>query len=183
MVLQAAFFKLANIIPIDDAVEYMKNAVQQTYGHKGEKVVNMNCEAIDEGLHAVRLIEIPEAWKTAKEKKAKVKIDTDRKDLAEYVEKIMIPANAMQGDTIPVSVIKDICPRRHPAPGHVPVRAPRHRRGRARMGPAPLHPVQPLRHGLPPRRAPLLCHHRRRARRCSQSDPYGGHDRPRAGRL
>ena len=110
MVLQAAFFKLANIIPIDDAVEYMKNAVQQTYGHKGEKVVNMNCEAIDEGLHAVRLIEIPEAWKTAKEKKAKVKIDTDRKDLAEYVEKIMIPANAMQGDTIPVSVIKDICP-------------------------------------------------------------------------
>ena len=110
MVLQAAFFKLANIIPIDDAVEYMKNAVQQTYGHKGEKVVNMNCEAIDEGLHAVRLIEIPEEWKTAKEKKAKVKIDTDRKDLAEYVEKIMIPANAMQGDTIPVSVIKDICP-------------------------------------------------------------------------
>ena len=110
MVLQAAFFKLANIIPIDDAVEYMKNAVQQTYGHKGEKVVNMNCEAIDEGLHAVRLIEIPEAWKTVKEKKAKVKIDTDRKDLAEYVEKIMIPANAMQGDTIPVSVIKDICP-------------------------------------------------------------------------
>ena len=83
MVLQAAFFKLANIIPIDDAVEYMKNAVQQTYGHKGEKVVNMNCEAIDEGLHAVRLIEIPEEWKTAKEKKAKVKIDTDRKDLAE----------------------------------------------------------------------------------------------------
>ena len=110
MVLQAAFFKLANIIPIDDAVEYMKNAVQQTYGHKGEKIVNMNCEAIDEGLHAVRLIEIPEAWKTVKEKKAKVKIDTDRKDLAEYVEKIMIPANAMQGDTIPVSVIKDICP-------------------------------------------------------------------------
>ena len=110
MVLQAAFFKLANIIPIDGAVEYMTNAVQQTYGHKGEKVVNMNCEAIDEGLHAVRLIEIPEEWKTAKEKKAKVKIDTDRKDLAEYVEKIMIPANAMQGDTIPVSVIKDICP-------------------------------------------------------------------------
>ena len=110
MVLQSAFFKLANIIPIDDAVEYMKNAVQQTYGHKGEKIVNMNCEAIDEGLHAVRLIEIPEAWKTVKEKKAKVKIDTDRKDLAEYVEKIMIPANAMQGDTIPVSVIKDICP-------------------------------------------------------------------------
>ena len=110
MVLQSAFFKLANIIPIDDAVEYMKNAVQQTYGHKGEKIVNMNCEAIDEGLHAVRLIEIPEEWKTAKEKKAKVKIDTDRKDLAEYVEKIMIPANAMQGDTIPVSVIKDICP-------------------------------------------------------------------------
>ena len=110
MVLQSAFFKLANIIPIDDAVEYMKNAVQQTYGHKGEKIVNMNCEAIDEGRHAVRLIEIPEAWKTVKEKKAKVKIDTDRKDLAEYVEKIMIPANAMQGDTIPVSVIKDICP-------------------------------------------------------------------------
>lgn len=77
MVLQSAFFKLANIIPIGDAVEYMKDAVVKTYGHKGESIVNMNCEAIDAGLNALRKIEIPEEWKTAKDKKAKVQIDTD----------------------------------------------------------------------------------------------------------
>ena len=100
MVLQSAFFKLANIIPIGDAVEYMKDAVVKTYGHKGESIVNMNCEAIDAGLNALRKIEIPEEWKTAKDKKAKVQIDTDRPDLAAFVEKVMIPANAMRGDEI-----------------------------------------------------------------------------------
>ena len=110
MVLQSAFFKLANIIPIGDAVEYMKDAVVKTYGHKGESIVNMNCEAIDAGLNALRKIEIPEEWKTAKDKKAKVQIDTDRPDLAAFVEKVMIPANAMRGDEIPVSVMKEVCP-------------------------------------------------------------------------
>ena len=110
MVLQSAFFKLSNVIPIDDAVEYMKAAVLQSYGHKGEKIVSMNCEAIDEGLTALREIEIPAEWKNAKDKKAKAKIETDRPDLAAYVEKVMIPANAMRGDSIPVSVIKEVCP-------------------------------------------------------------------------
>lgn len=70
----------------------------------------MNCEAIDAGLNALRKIEIPEEWKTAKDKKAKVQIDTDRPDLAAFVEKVMIPANAMRGDEIPVSVMKEVCP-------------------------------------------------------------------------
>ncbi len=110
MVLQAAFFKLANVIPIDDAVEYMKNAVVSSYGHKGENIVNMNCEAIDAGLSALREIEIPEAWKTAKDKKTAVKIESDRPGVAEFVEKVMIPTNSMRGDAIPVSVMKDVCP-------------------------------------------------------------------------
>ena len=110
MVLQAAFFKLANIIPIDDAVEYMKNAVVTSYGHKGEKVVNMNCEAIDAGLSAIHEIPVPDAWKDAKAKKVETKIDTDRPEVAAFVEKVMMPANSMRGDSIPVSVMKEVCP-------------------------------------------------------------------------
>ena len=61
-VLQAAFFKLAEIIPIDDAVKYMKDAIQKTYGAKGEKIVNMNMQAVDAGVTHIHKVEIPAAW-------------------------------------------------------------------------------------------------------------------------
>ena len=135
----------------------MKDAVVKTYGHKGESIVNMNCEAIDAGLNALRKIEIPEEWKTAKDKKAKVQIDTDRPDLAAFVEKVMIPANAMRGDEIPVSVMKEVCPG-----GTLPQGTSQfERRGIAvdvpHLGAPSLHPVQPLRDGVPAWCAPFLC--------------------------
>lgn len=54
MIMQAAFFKLANIIPLDDAVTYMKDAIQKTYGRKGEKIVNMNYQAVDRGIQELK---------------------------------------------------------------------------------------------------------------------------------
>ncbi len=99
-VLQSAFFKLANIIPVEDAVGYMKAAIEKSYGKKGEKVVNMNYAAVDAGLSGLVKIDVPESWKDAK--------DIDKEDakriLPEYVEKLLVPMNALKGDSLPVSV-------------------------------------------------------------------------------
>ena len=99
-VLQSAFFKLANIIPVDDAVGYMKAAIEKSYGKKGEKVVNMNYAAVDAGLTGLVKIDVPESWKDAKD----VDKEEIKRVLPEYVEKLLIPMNALKGDSLPVSV-------------------------------------------------------------------------------
>ena len=105
MILQAAFFKLANIIPIDDAVRYMKDAISATYGHKGQKVVDMNCKAVDAGLNALVQLDIPADWADAQDEVQAKTVATDRAELADYVTQVLEPANAMRGDAIPVSVL------------------------------------------------------------------------------
>ena len=102
-VLQAAFFKLADIIPIDKAAVYMKEAIKKTYGNKGEKVVNMNCAAVDAGIANVVKVEVPESWKNASGSSRKQRIKGRDKALTDYVENILMPTNAMDGDSIPVS--------------------------------------------------------------------------------
>ena len=102
-VLQAAFFKLADIIPIDKAAVYMKEAIKKTYGNKGEKVVNMNCAAVDAGIANVVKLEVPESWKNASDSSRKQRIKGRDKALTDYVENILMPTNAMDGDSIPVS--------------------------------------------------------------------------------
>ena len=102
-VLQAAFFKLADIIPIDKAAVYMKEAIKKTYGNKGEKVVNMNCAAVDAGIANVVKVEVPESWKNASDSSRKQRIKGRDKVLTDYVENILMPTNAMDGDSIPVS--------------------------------------------------------------------------------
>ena len=102
-VLQAAFFKLADIIPIDKAAVYMKEAIKKTYGNKGEKVVNMNCAAVDAGIANVVKVEVPESWKNASDSSRKQRIKGRDKALTDYVENILMPTNAMDGDSIPVS--------------------------------------------------------------------------------
>ena len=99
-ILQSAFFKLANIIPVDDAVTYMKAAIVKSYGKKGEKVVNMNYAAVDAGLSGLTKIDVPASWKDAKD----VDHEAIKKVLPEYVEKLMVPMNALKGDLLPVSV-------------------------------------------------------------------------------
>ena len=98
MIMQAAFFKIANIIPVEDAVKYLKDAVVTSYSKKGEKVVSMNHEAIDQGVQAIVKIEIPEAWKTAEDEKKE-----ELKDIPAFIKEIVEPINRLEGDSIPVS--------------------------------------------------------------------------------
>ncbi len=107
-ILQAAFFKLSEILPLDDAVRYMKDAVRSTYGRKGEDVVNMNIKAIDAGLENVNQIDIPASWKDAAGEKQPRSVETDREDVARYVCGIMESVNLMQGDRLPVSAFLDV---------------------------------------------------------------------------
>ncbi len=106
-VLQAAFFRLAEIIPIDDAVKYMKDAIQKTYGAKGEKIVNMNMQAVDAGVTHIHKVEIPASWADA-EDDTKVEPMVGRDKLhTDYLNKILYTTNTMTGDNVPVSDFLD----------------------------------------------------------------------------
>ena len=106
-VLQAAFFKLSNIIPINEAVSYMKDAIKKTYGKKGDKVVNMNLEAVDAGAENVHKVEIPTDWAHAADLSGGRLVEGRDKAHTDYINDILIPANAMRGDSIPVSKFMD----------------------------------------------------------------------------
>ncbi|NLJ42884.1 MAG: pyruvate:ferredoxin (flavodoxin) oxidoreductase [Bacteroidales bacterium] len=99
-IMQAAFFKLANIIPYEKAETEMKKAVYKTYGRKGENVVNMNYAAIDRGSQVTK-VEIPAEWA-----KIEVKPQKDGRDVPEFIREVMEPMNAMKGDDLPVSAFK-----------------------------------------------------------------------------
>ncbi|MEE0797824.1 MAG: pyruvate:ferredoxin (flavodoxin) oxidoreductase, partial [Anaerovoracaceae bacterium] len=106
-VLQAAFFKLADIIPIDEAVGYMKDAIRKTYGKKGEKVVNMNLQAVDAGIEHVHKVEVPAAWADASDdRKTEPMVGRDRIH-TDYLNKVLYPTNTMAGDNVPVSDFLD----------------------------------------------------------------------------
>jgi len=106
-ILQAAFFKLAAILPLDDAVKYMKEAIQTTYGRKGEAVVNMNNAAVDAGLEKLIEIAVPADWASAADDAPAAQVHADRPELAKYVNEILEPVNAMRGDELPVSAFVD----------------------------------------------------------------------------
>ncbi len=102
MILQAAFFNLSKVIPVEDAVEHMKEAVKKTFSKKGDKIINMNMEAVDAGISAPVRVEVPESWKNAsKEEKEK------NKDLPKIISDVLIPINAQKGDELPVSTFVD----------------------------------------------------------------------------
>ena len=102
-ILQAAFFKITGIIPIDQAVEYMKQAILKSYGRKGEKVVNMNYAAVDKGVEMVEEVEVPARWADLPDEPMKVD-----ENLPKWIRNIQIPVNAMKGDDIPVSDFADL---------------------------------------------------------------------------
>jgi len=101
MIMQAAFFKIANIIPVEDAVKYLKDAVVSSYGKKGEKVVNMNFAAIDKGVEAIVKIDVPADWKDAKEEEKA----TDA-SIPAFIKNIVEPINAQKGFDLPVSAFE-----------------------------------------------------------------------------
>ena len=105
-ILQAAFFKIANIIPIEDAVRYMKDAATATYGRRGEQVVAMNHAAIDAGVNGFTEVKVPESWKHASGALDTPVAVGEDKTLVDFVNTIMVPANAQKGDSLPVSVFK-----------------------------------------------------------------------------
>ncbi|WP_200899981.1 pyruvate:ferredoxin (flavodoxin) oxidoreductase [Clostridium cylindrosporum] len=96
MVMQAAFFNLANIIPIEDAVKYLKEAVVKNYGLKGEKIVNMNHEAIDMGVNSIHKVEVKEAWLSLEDEEV-------NENKPEFIKNILEPMNALKGDNLSVS--------------------------------------------------------------------------------
>ncbi len=106
-ILQSAFFKLADVMPIDEAVEYMKQAAKKSYSKKGDAVVEMNYKAIDAGVDAVHKVEIPESWKNPAPDAPKAE-KTGRPEVVDMVNKLLDPISKMDGDSLPVSAFKGI---------------------------------------------------------------------------
>ena len=103
-VLQSAFFKLANIIPEEQAIDLMKAAAKATYGRKGDKIVQMNYDAIDAGAKQVVEITVPESWKdAADEGLAMGHAEKGRQEVVDFVNNIQAKVNAQEGNTLPVS--------------------------------------------------------------------------------
>jgi len=107
-VLQSAFFALANILPKDEAIEYMKKAAYKSYIKKGQAIVDLNYAAIDAGADAYVEINVPEAWKTCQPDAPAAAFASGRADLDAFVNNIVTPVNAMAGDKLPVSAFKDM---------------------------------------------------------------------------
>ncbi|MGI6029938.1 MAG: pyruvate:ferredoxin (flavodoxin) oxidoreductase [Eubacteriales bacterium] len=108
IVLQSAFFKIANVIPFEDAKKYMRDAVVKSFGAKGERIVNMNHEAIEKGEANIKKIEIPADWSNA--------VDAPKAESTApaFVKNILEPCNAQAGDNLPVSTFMDM------VDGHMP---------------------------------------------------------------
>ncbi|NLB79442.1 MAG: pyruvate:ferredoxin (flavodoxin) oxidoreductase, partial [Clostridiaceae bacterium] len=96
MIMQAAFFKLANIIPVDEAVNYLKKSIEGMYGKKGQGIVDMNKAAVDEGIKAFIEIKIPDTWNNADDK------SFQEKDEPEFVKNIQRMMARNEGDELPV---------------------------------------------------------------------------------
>ena len=97
MIMQAAFFKLADIIPTEEAVQYLKEAVVTSYGKKGQAVIDMNQGAIDRGMEALVKIEVPSEWSELE------LVESHDDSKPEFIEKILEPMNRQNGDSLPVS--------------------------------------------------------------------------------
>ena len=101
-ILQSAFFKLADVMPIDDAIKFMKEAAKKSYSKKGDAVVEMNYKAIDCGVDAIHKVEVPESWKNP-EADAPAKEKTGRPEVVKMVNDLLEPISKMDGDSLPVS--------------------------------------------------------------------------------
>jgi len=98
MIMQAAFFNLVNVIPVADAVKYLKESVVDEYGKKGDEIVKMNQNAVDAGISGLVQMNVPAAWKTVKDD------PKDKRDIPEFIEEILIPMNRQEGNSLPVSM-------------------------------------------------------------------------------
>ena len=103
MIMQAAFFKLAGIIPLEEAVTYLKRAIETSYGNKGQKIVDMNYQAIDLGVESPVKVHVPDSWRLADELEAAIEARHDSQPLLAFVHNLLVPMNRQEGDCLPVS--------------------------------------------------------------------------------
>ncbi len=106
-ILQSAFFTIANIIPVDKAIELMKKAVVKKFSKKGEAIVNANCNGIDRGSKEIVKIDVPESWKNAVDDEKELVIPTNRPEMKDFVKNILHPIDHLHGDDLPVSKFVD----------------------------------------------------------------------------
>ncbi|MEY8284560.1 pyruvate:ferredoxin (flavodoxin) oxidoreductase [Lachnospiraceae bacterium 50-23] len=107
-VLQSAFFKLAAIIPEEEAIDLMKKAAKATYGRKGDKIVQMNYDAIDAGAKQVHEVEVPDFWKSCEDEGLFApEVKGGKEDVVDFVKNIQAKVNAQEGNTLPVSAFND----------------------------------------------------------------------------
>lgn len=106
-ILQSAFFTIANIIPVDKAIELMKKAVVKKFSKKGEAIVNANCNGIDRGSKEIVKIDVPESWKNAADEEKELVIPTNRPEMKDFVKNILHPIDHLHGDDLPVSKFVD----------------------------------------------------------------------------
>ena len=97
MIMQSAFFKLADIIPLADAVKYLKEAVEHSYGKKGQNIVDMNNAAIDQGINAITEVTVPAAWAEAADSHKAAATGN------KFIDEVLVPMNRLEGDKLPVS--------------------------------------------------------------------------------
>ena len=113
-ILQSAFFALANIMPIDTAIEKMKYMAKKSYSKKGDAVVEMNYKAIDAGVDALVKVEVPASWKNAVCDACEAEVTGDRPELVKFVKTVLNPVSKQLGDTLPVSAFKDMADGTYP---------------------------------------------------------------------
>ncbi len=105
-ILQSAFFKLANVMPIDEAIKFMKEAAKKSYGKKGDAIVEMNYKAIDAGVSALHKVEVPASWANPEADAAAPEL-TGRPEVVDMVKSLLNPIALMDGDSLPVSAFAD----------------------------------------------------------------------------
>lgn len=99
MIMQSAFFKLANVIPVDEAVGYLNSSIVKSYGKKGDAIVKMNKSAVEKGITDLVKIEVPASWKSAKDASS----EANKEDRPDFIKNVADVMNKQEGDKLPVS--------------------------------------------------------------------------------
>ena len=100
-ILQSSFFYLTGVMPAEEAMEYMKDAIRTTYIKKGEDVIAKNISAIERGITDLVKVDVPESWKDCPVEEKEI-------DAPDYIKNVVMPMNAQEGDSLPVSAFKDM---------------------------------------------------------------------------
>ncbi|MHB8126665.1 MAG: pyruvate:ferredoxin (flavodoxin) oxidoreductase [Desulfitobacteriaceae bacterium] len=109
MVMQTAFFKLANVVPLQEALKYLKDSIEKTYGNKGQQIVEMNQAAVDRSIEALHKVTVPASWAEAADE-----LTGPIKEEPDFVKNIQRPMARQEGDDLPVSTFVGMEDGTHP---------------------------------------------------------------------